>query len=181
MPLKKQFLLVLLAGTLVSTAQASTVLPAACGDDKVTFDVTLDKDKHDPSPAPPDMAKVVLIQVTDIQGSRFMNFGTSDFTMRFGVDGAWMGAAGNNSYLAILVKPGDHHLCVAGQGTSTARKMISASSFTAEAGKVYYFQVKATRLGGTANFYNSDFTRLNEDEGKFHADALPVSVSKPKP
>jgi len=61
-------------------------------------------------------------------------------TVRFGLDGAWAGANNNNSYFAVTVDPGVHHLCVSWQSTlRMLKKSIDVASFTAEPGKVYYF------------------------------------------
>src|SRR5947207_3153411 len=57
-------------------------------------------------------------------------------TYRVGLDGAWLGANRGDSFSFFSIAPGNHNLC-----TNTQRRAVLASalSFTAEAGKVYYF------------------------------------------
>jgi hypothetical protein len=63
---------------------------------------------------------------------------------RFGVDGGWVGADGYRSYFFFPVEPGDHCLCTRAQ--SKLQRVVNSSpaaiSFTANAGKAYYFGIK---------------------------------------
>ena len=64
-------------------------------------------------------------------------------TTRVGVDGSWVGANHGKSYFFFPVDPGEHHLCIDWQ--SSNKNLVGmgyAASFTAEAGKVYYFRGK---------------------------------------
>jgi hypothetical protein len=63
---------------------------------------------------------------------------------RFGVDGTWVGANGHRSYFFFPVEPGDHRLCISAQSKiqSVVNSTTAAISFTAEAGKAYYFQTR---------------------------------------
>jgi hypothetical protein len=64
-------------------------------------------------------------------------------TTRVGLDGAWAGANHGQSYFYFPVDPGDHRLCTAWQSSlQRLSKLGAATSFTAEAGKVYYFRVE---------------------------------------
>lgn len=72
----------------------------------------------------------------DLQG---LVIGKDGVTTRWGLDGAWVGAGYRNSYFFFSVNPGDHHLCAGRQAFS---KPSAALSFTAEAGKTYYFRTR---------------------------------------
>jgi hypothetical protein len=114
-------------------ARAATVLPDACGSDKVKFEITTQKGQ--PVPVPPDPAKAQIIFVQTNEGRS--KWGSTAVT-RFGIDGAWAGANRGNSYFTISVDPGLHHLC------SDWDKRAGIASFTAEAGKLYCYQAKTT-------------------------------------
>ena len=65
--------------------------------------------------------------------------------VRYGVDGAWVGANKGNSYFAVTVDPGVHHLCVSWQSAlrQIEEEHVRMAIFTAEAGKVYYFAAQS--------------------------------------
>ncbi len=160
------------------------ILPKACGSDALSFDIKTSKGPAQLAPPAEGMAKIVFIQTLVKKGFAPL-YAKSDFTTRFGLDGAWAGAAGNNSYLTLDVAPGEHHVCASVQGSASAVKdMIGMSSFTAEAGKVYHFQFTAERIsvasGEGGNYYSSSFDALKPDEGEFRVSASKLSESKPK-
>lgn len=61
---------------------------------------------------------------------------------RSGVDGKWIGATMNETYLAVLVDPGLHPLCVRAQGAapSLAEDGIALDRLNAQPGKTYSFR-----------------------------------------
>lgn len=164
---------------LVLAAQAwATVLPDACGDDKVKFDVSTQKSKQPPAPPEAGKAQIVFIENENHMIGTFMYA-----TVRFGLDGAWAGANYNNSYFAVTVNPGVHHLCASWQSTmGFIKKNIDVASFTAEPGKVYYFaaNVKVIPTGENSATYDFDLAPLNDDEGQYRVKAWKVSTSKPQ-
>jgi hypothetical protein len=171
--------LLLLCLSLVFAAQArATVLPDACGDDKVKFDVATQKNQ--PAPAPPEAGKA---QIVFIENENQM-IGTMMYaTVRFGLDGAWAGANYNNSYFAVTVDPGVHHLCASWQSSlKMIKKYVDVASFTAEPGKVYYFaaNVKVTPTGDNTANYDLGISQLNDDEGQYRVKAWKLANSKPK-
>jgi len=100
-------------------------------------------------------------------------------TVRFGMDGAWVGADNGNSYFALSVDPGVHHLCANWQ-SSLGRfdKDVDLTSFTAEPGKVYYFTAYVTfESRGVVTF---SLTPTNEDEGKYRVTVSKVATWKSK-
>ena len=166
-------------------AISATVLPDACGNEKVSFDIQLQNNA--PAPAAPDAGKGQVIFIEKSKkppkiGCLDAGVSCNDVT-RFGVDGAWVGATKGNSYLAISLEPGVHHLC------AVVGKEVDAESLTVEASHAYYFQVEYNAEGrqyGTAkepNYQvekNVRFSMLNEDEGKYRVKASALSVAKPK-
>ena len=137
---------VLLLGiALAATAQSwATTLPGACGDDKVQFDVKTTK--HQPAPAPPAEGKAQIIFVENFAQNAGTCIGCK-VTTRVGIDGAWVGANRGNSYFAYTVEPGEHHLCAGWQSVfQRLKKKVGLASLNAEAGKVYYYQIKVRML-----------------------------------
>jgi hypothetical protein len=158
-----------LCASLVYASQVwATTLPDSCGIDKVKFNVTTEEGQ--PVPATPAEAKA---QVVFIEGENQPIGPFMHATVRLGMDGAWVGANHGNSYFALTVDPGVHHLCASWGG-----KNVDATSFTAEPGQVYYFGAKVT----VNSRYSVTFglSQLNEDEGKYLVKGSKLSTSKPK-
>ena len=173
---------------------AKTILPDACGDDKVKFEVKTEKDQ--PPPAAPEAGKAQIVFVED---NAHMVAAFHYATVRFGLDGAWAGAAYGDSYFVVPVAPGEHHLCADWEGN---KRGVGTAAFTAEAGKVYYFAAKAGLAGGGGGEYVAptmgangamtggghvagapgvatfDFGQLSEDDGKYRVKAWKLATSK---
>jgi hypothetical protein len=149
--------------------QASAARAAAgCGPNETQFDVKTDKTQH--PQAPPDGARAVIYIF-----SERISF---DRTYRIGMDGKWMGATRDESYFFFTAEPGEHRLCwdvQKGQGTLTDQG--AATTFTAEAGKVYFFR---TMLHGS-NELIPKLQRIDGAEGMFLVSSWPLSTSRPKP
>jgi len=148
----------------------ATVLPPACGDDKIKFDVTTQKDQR--APAPPQAGKAQIVFVED-QNAAHNPFHPWD-VVRFGMDGAWVGANMGNSYFTLDVAPGMHHLCVNVQGW----KNFDLAPVNAEPGKVYYFAGQVTESQYYDNFV---LVQLNDDQAQYQLKTWQLSTWKVKP
>jgi hypothetical protein len=160
-----------------------TTLPDSCGSDKIQFDVTTQK--HQPPPVPPAAGKAQIIFIEALD----RNLGCwscGSPTSRIGMDGAWVGATQGNSYFAIDVAPGEHHLCTDWQSAfGTLKNKIGMAEFTAEAGKTYYFEVKMKlkEIGsGDTSDVDRDlgFAQISDDEGKFRMKSAARATSAPR-
>jgi hypothetical protein len=102
-------------------------------------------------------------------------------TTRIGIDGEWVGATHGNSYFYSSVLPGVHHLCASWQKAVLVLqgRQTAAAHFTAEAGKVYYFEVKNTwhRDHGAGEI---SLRSLDSDEGQLLANKFSFSTFQPK-
>ncbi len=160
---------------LASAVQASAAaLPDSCGKDNVKFEVKTAKDQ--PAPAAPEAGKAQLIL---IQSENHMVTPFHDATVRWGMDGAWVGADSGNSYFALSVAPGAHHLCANWQSAfKTLKRNVDLTSFTAEAGHTYFFQVDVN----VESQYSVSFgiSQLNDDKGQYLVKISAQSTSKPK-
>jgi hypothetical protein len=185
--MKQAILVLILCMMSVAGARArGTTLPDACGDDKTQFDVKTKKDQPPPSPPVNGKAQIVFIE-NENQG---LGFGKKA-TIRYGMDGAWMGANNGNSYFAVEVDPGVHHLCASWQSSlRMLKKSIDVTSFTAEAGKVYYFAAgvniesvagatgPGVTSGGGGENITFNLAPLNDDQGKYRVKAWNFSTWK---
>ncbi len=139
--MKPSLSILFLSASLVFAAQArATILPDACGDDKIKFEVKTEKGQSAPAVPEAGKAQVVFLENENQPIGPFMHA-----TVRFGVDGAWVGADNGNSYFALSVVPGVHHLCANWQ-SSLGRfdKDVDLTSFTAAPGRIYYFAANVT-------------------------------------
>jgi hypothetical protein len=156
----------------------ATTLPDACGDDKVKFNVS--HEKGQPAPVAPagDKAQIVFVEEMDKNAPCL---GCS-VTTRIGVDGAWVGANQGNSYFAVPLTPGEHHVCTDWQSAfGSLKAKIGLTSFTAEAGKTYYYKIKVTMKQLSQNTMDRELelVPMTEDEGKYGVKAFPLSKSVP--
>jgi len=181
-PVKPRFVLLILSLSIFPSIQTqAATLPDACGNDKVKFDITLQKSPA--APAPPDAGKGQIIFIeTSKKPAAIGCMGKCNNVTRYGVDGAWVGATKDNSYFPLTVDPGEHHLC------AVLGKDVDAEALTVEAGKVYYFQVnynaEGTQYGSPdkPNYQiskNVAFSLLKEDEGKYRVKASDLSTAVP--
>src|ERR1700687_4343814 len=103
--MKSKLGVLLLLASLSPAVQARTrILPDACGDDKVKFEISKQKDQ--PAPAAPETGKaqIVFVNTVEKEGVGTWTHGIAcigcDNPTRIGVDGAWAGAKKGESYFA---------------------------------------------------------------------------------
>lgn len=171
--MKLTFLAFFLCLSLASAAGVRAAsLPDSCGDDKVKFDVKTEKAQ--PIPAGPTAGKA---QIVFIESENQMVGPFHEATVRFGLDGSWVGANYGNSYFTLTVDPGVHHLCASWQ-SDIEKNNVDVTSFTAEPGQVYYFAAQVTV--NSRNSVTFALSQWNEDEGKYRLKTWKLSTSKPK-
>lgn len=169
--MKASLFILLAAMSLPSTAQtASVIYQKACGPKNAAFDVRQVKEQPLGAPGP---GKAIVYFVQDTFGWRYIT--------RVGLDGNWVGAIKNSSYLSAAVAPGEHRACVNWQNVKNSRPQFV--EFTAEAGKTYYYLVRSfnTRSGVGAGTDVLEFGQADHDEALFLIASDPQSVATPKP
>jgi hypothetical protein len=164
-----------LCASLACAGQArAAALPDSCGADNVKFDVKTEKSQAAPAGPAEGRAQIVFVENENQVVGPFTHA-----TVRFGMDGVWVGANSGNAYFALTVDPGVQHLCASWQSALGNRKKdVDVTSFTAEPDHVYYFAAAVT-----VNFRTSitfGLSQLNEDEGKYLVKGRDLSSSKPK-
>jgi hypothetical protein len=157
--------ILLLCACLVLVAQArATDLPDACGKDAAKFDVT--KKAGQPVPAAPAAGKAQII---------FFEDGDFIATARFGMDGVWVGADKGNSYFAVDVSPGLHHLC----GNLQGKGQFDLIPIRVEPGKVYFFAAQIVDVAEGGRTFA--FVQLNDDQAAYRLKNWKQSTFKLKP
>jgi hypothetical protein len=171
----KNLMVVLLcvSGVLAQDKSAIAKAAAACGPDKVEFEVTK-TEAGKPAAAEPGKALVYMVgeALADCEID-------CNATIKTGLDGAWVGANEADSYFSLAVVPGEHHVCVKWQSRLGRRKrLVAVANFTAEAGKTYYFRARVyeTLYLGT----HLDLDAINSDQGQLLVASYPLSVAHVK-
>jgi Protein of unknown function (DUF2846) len=154
--------------------QESGAPAAACGPKSTNFNVKRDESQH--TLAQPEPGKALVYFVQDIG---VVNCVGGCVTTRIGLDGAWVGANQHNSYFAVSVEPGEHHVCAKPQShVWWVSREVALAHFTAEAGKVYYFRTR-NFFGGNQLLFDLD--PVDSDQAKYLISSYPLSASHPKP
>ena len=153
-----------------------TVATAACGPKAMNFNVTLDDTQHTLVQPDQGKARVYFILDDGPLGSH------QHYTLKIGLDGAWVGAYKQNSFLVASVEPGEHHVCANVQSIASIGHLLALAHFTAEAGKIYYFRTRF--IPGINTLYPVapylDLDPLDSDEAKYLIASYPFSLSQLK-
>lgn len=144
-------------------------LPA--GPDDVSFSVKTSEGTHPSATAEPGKALVYVI------GQDLTACNSCGKVVRVGVDGAWAGAMDFGSYMSFTVEPGEHHLCTNWQSFfAGSKKPVGLANLTAEAGKIYYFRIRAFAFHQVF----VDLDPINTDDGQYLVASSKMSGSHPK-
>ena len=153
-----------------------TLATAACGPKAKNFNVTLDGSQHTPVQPDAGKARVYFILDDGPLGNH------QHYILKIGLDGAWVGAYKQNSFLVTSVEPGEHHICATVQSNASIGHLTELAHFTAEAGRVYYFRTRF--IPGINTLYPVapylDLDPLDSDEAKYLIASYPLSVSHSK-
>ena len=151
-------------------------LPDSCGDEKVKYEVKTQKQQVATSSPEPGKAQVVFIE-REKSPVGIWGIVPKYATIRFAVDGSWVGADYGSSYFIRVVDPGIHHLCANWQSAMKRLKRdVDVTSFTAEAGKTYYFEAEVEVESEDAAHLS--LLSLDDDAGRYRVKNLKISNSK---
>jgi hypothetical protein len=154
----------------VRFVQPPTSPPLICASTAVSFSVKKDDTQHALPQSEPDKAQIVFIH--DSGGSPGVGYPTTKIAM----DGAWVGANHDDTWFAVSVAPGEHHVCVALQ-SSVVDYRVEMAHLNAQPGGVYYFR---TRLVLSRQVELLELEPADSDEGNYLVHTFPMSISKPK-
>ena len=144
----------------------------ACGPAEVNFKVSLDRSQ--PGPVLPEAGKVMVYFIHD-SGARSVSLMAYP-TTKYGVDGNWVGANHGNSWFAVGVAPGEHHVCTTLQ-SSFLDQRVELARFTAEAGKSYYFRTQLVTSGSVELL---ELEQIDSDEAGYLFSEFPMATATPK-
>jgi hypothetical protein len=168
--------ILLLGSSLAVRAHAADDRAApACGLSNIRFAVTTTTQKNLSTTPDAGKALVYVIQDDTQFESRLRP------TVRFGMDGSWIGATHSNSWFSFSADPGLHHLCGNWQkrvALFTGVPTTAAMHFSAEAGHTYYFVMKDkwNKVDGLS----VRLTGLDGDEAPILMHKFSLSVSHPE-
>jgi len=149
---------------------APTPSRSGCGPSEAQFDVKTNDKQH--PVAPSEVGKAVVYIFEDMVHGP---------TMRVGLDGAWIGANKGKSYFFFSADPGDHQVCTnwqSGTFKKTAKRIGSAITLKAEAGKVYYLRTQVYER--SEQDHNVKLEPVESAEGQFLISASSFSTFHPK-
>jgi len=128
----------LLATPVLAQDQAADLrTEAGCGPANTKFDVKVDKKLH--AVTQPEAGKALVYVIEEYQSDpRFQTIG--HVTARVGLDGKWVGATHEGSYISFPVEAGSRRMCSDVQSMLVG-KLSGAAELNAEPGKIYYYRV----------------------------------------
>ena len=147
-------------------------LASACGLANVNYKVSLDRSQH--GPATPEAGKALVYFIHD-SGALSQPL-TIYPTTKYGVDGNWVGADHGDSWFAVAVTPGEHHVCTVLQ-SSLVNQRVELAQFTAEAGKSYYFRTQLVTSGSVELL---EIERIDSDEAGYLISLYPMATATAK-
>jgi hypothetical protein len=168
----KIVLIVLLFAASALAQSPFGTFPAACGTENASFKVKLDYNWHAPVQPEPGKARVYFIHEAGTSVAHPIAYPT----LKLGMDGAWVGANHGDSWFAVSVEPGEHHMCVTLQSSFVNQRMELAH-LQAEAGKAYYYRTRLV-MSGTVELL--EFDPIDSDQGNYLIASFPLSVSTAK-
>lgn len=140
----------------------------ACGNRDVSMAVKLDDSQHAIAQPDPRRALIYFIQDTGQGGTLVYP------TTKIGVDGKWVGANKKNSYFAVAVAPGEHHLCAEIQSSFVGAE-VEFAHLTTEPGKIYYFRTRILFAERTAEYFS--LAPVDSDEAKYQIASYPLATA----
>ncbi|MGB8029994.1 MAG: hypothetical protein WCF30_10055 [Terracidiphilus sp.] len=148
-------------------------LASACGPAQENFKVSLDRSQH--GPMPPQAGKALVYFIHDA-GIPFEQLTIGYPTTKYAVDGNWVGAGHGDSWFAVAVDPGEHHVCTVLQ-SSFLDQRVELAQFTAEAGKSYYFR---TQLVTSRSVELLELQQIGSDEAGYLFSEYPMATATAK-
>jgi hypothetical protein len=170
-------LFAVLAAVSCVAQEAIGPVPEACGPQATSMAVDLNRSQH--KVVPPEEGTALVYFIQDAGAPEFTQDAGASATWvypitKIGIDGRWVGAIKKNSYFAVAVEPGEHHICAEVQ-SSFVRRDIELAHLTAEAGKTYYYRTRllVTRDG----LENLGLSPADRDEARYLIDSYPLAIA----
>ena len=170
LPMAVAAILFVVASAVAQNDESDNRIRPSCGPGDIKFEVQTSKHQPDTT-VEPGKAQACVVEVL-----KTVLLYPRNPALRIGLDGSWIGAIRNKSYLIFPIDPGEHHLCAQRQSIQERVSREAAfASFTAEAGKRYYFRALFTGRNLSLNL-----ERVSPDEGQVLVSSSALSISHPK-
>lgn len=151
---------------------------SACGDSHVNFKVARNPKDHPLAPEVNGKSQVYVIEEYLFPQSVFGHFGAPTPTIRIGMDGRWMGADQDNSYIFFPVDAGNHHLCIQWQSKlKRFSEEVSLTGFKADTGHATYFLARIVARVSNPVWFTLDLEPVNSDQAMLLLARYPHSIS----
>lgn len=148
---------------------AAKLLSMACGPNGASFQVRRQGPLRSPFRPQGKNARVVVFVEP-------FGFVSGCEYVRVGIDGKWIGAACEGTWIDKDVKPGIHHLCV--DMRRGRRRYPALEGFNAKAGKTYYYRANVIWVEGALDAVLLE--PIGDEEGRYLQTVGQTSVSKAK-
>jgi len=157
----KMMLFALAVSTSMAAAQSSSIAKNACGPAGERISDSEPKSNQKGTSPEPGKAVLYFIEDDGLSGNH------QHYTIKIGMDGKWAGKYKGNSYFAVPVDPGEHHLCANVQSASSVGTIVALAHIKAMPGESYYFRTRF--LAGINSMYALppylSFEPVDSDEG----------------
>jgi len=173
-------LFVFFASTVFAQVSATqSPLPAACGPSNMSFWSKAEERSGVPD-ASPEAGKARIYFFHQIGNTNEHKYSLGMPTFPIALDGKWVGAVHDNSYLFVDVAPGEHHVCVILQKVrKDTPARLELMPIEAEAGKSYYLLTRYF-FSGENGLDGFILSVANRDMARYWLDTLPRSNWKTK-
>ena len=151
--------------------QPEVPLPPSCGPGAQGFNVRLDDAGH--SLLPPETGKAMVYFIHD-DGS---GVGGGSPTTRYAVDGSWVGANQGESWFAVAVTPGEHHVCAA---TSVVRDRPAERSSLISTPKQGRVTSSALAYSTSRSADLLELEQIDSDEAGYLISLYPMAIATAK-
>jgi len=152
---------------LIAQTPTKPAWPEACGEIRARVPVDLDATQH--TALPPETGSARIFFIFDYGSAPAWSYPF----LRVGIDGQWAGGLAKNSWFATSVEPGERHLCVAAK-----EYVVGLSHLKVEAGKTYYYQIRALTNGAFLFYIGPDL--VDSDEANYLIESYPQTTPHPK-
>ncbi len=98
-------------------------------------------------------------------------------TTKYALDGSWVGAGHGDSWFAVAVAPGEHHVCATLQ-SSFVDQRVELAHFSVDAGKSYFYPHPVGSVKGTVEYFS--WMPIDSDEGEYAFSMYPMATAHAK-
>jgi hypothetical protein len=165
----------LLASSLHGQDPSDSRAAAGCGPAKVQFLIKTEKTPR--VSAQPEPGKALIYVFSEyVSDPQYQPGG--HITIRVGMDGNWMGASYQSSFLVFNIEPGAHRFCSDVQSIFASKNLNTTTTLNAEANKIYYYRLAL--VNNSVQAIHMVLCPLDEADGLLMLSSSVLSIWQPK-